>query len=199
MRPANVALAILAAGAASRFGARKLEMPLGAEMLGCVTAARLTAFGFGAQLVVADPADERLVRRFAALGYSHVAGGPAADGLSRSVALAAQAALTTPADGLLICLADMPNVSLTHVAALLDAGTLAASSCAGVAMPPALFPRAAWDALAQLSGDDGAKALLAGATLIEADAWTLADVDTPDDLERISRSYRPSTARHPSP
>ena len=36
-------------------------------------------------------------------------------------------------------------------------------------MPPALFPRAAWDGLAQLSGGDGAKALLAGATLIGAD------------------------------
>ena len=203
MDHANIILAVLAAGQGARFGGRKLEAVLGDEMIGVMTAQRLGALNFGARLVVADPAHSTLIDQFAALGFTLVANDQASAGLSRSVDLAAQAALASDADALLICLADMPNVPPEHImalaAALGDGRHVIASAHQGVAMPPALFPRGHWPRLSALSGGEGAKALLADAILIEADAWAMADVDTVEDLAAITRLYRPSKAQSQDP
>lgn len=199
----NITLAILAAGRASRFGGRKLEAVIDGAMIGTMTAARLTALDFGARLVVADPAHIALINQFKALGFKAIANDRPDAGLSRSVSLAAQAAQDGNADALLICLADMPNIPPEHIIAMVrafgDAPQVIASSVQGIAMPPALFPRTHFSRLAALSGGEGAKALLAGATLIEADAWSMADVDTVDDLAAITRSYWPSKVQPRDP
>jgi len=199
----NIALAILAAGSASRFGGRKLEAVIDDVMIGTMTAARLTAFDFVARFVVANPAHAALVDAFTALDFAVVANDQPDAGLSRSASLAAQAAQSSEADALLICLADMPNVPPEHITAMVnalgDGMRIIGSSVQGVAMPPVLFPRAHFARLALLSGGEGAKALLEGATLIEADAWSMADVDTVDDLAAITRLYRPSKAQRRDP
>jgi molybdenum cofactor cytidylyltransferase len=196
----NITLAILAAGRASRFGGRKLEAMIDGVMIGTMTAAQLAEFDFRTRLVVADPVHTDLIEAFAALGFTLIANDQPEAGLSRSVSLAAQ---HSDADALLICLADMPNVPSQHIAAMMcafgDAPRVIASSVQGIAMPPALFPRADFTRLAALSGVEGAKALLADATLIEADPWLMADVDTPEDLTRISRLYPPAKAPCPDP
>ena len=201
--PANIALAILAAGRGSRFGGRKLEAVIDDVMIGTMTAARLATLDFGARFVVANPAHTALIEAFVALGFTAIANDQPHAGLSRSVSLAAQAAQNGDADALLICLADMPNVPAQHITAMANAfgdGTrVIASSVQRAAMPPVLFPRAHFARLAALSGSEGAKALLAGATLIEADAWSMADVDTVDDLAALTRLYRPSKARPQDP
>lgn len=194
----GIVLAILAAGRGARFGGRKLEALVGGAMLGTITAARLSTVDFAARLVIADPAHARLIKAFAALGFNTVANDQPEAGLSRSVSLAAQAAQQHGADSLLICLADMPNVSVAHVTAMLrcfaQAPRVMGSSCEGAAMPPALFPRGDLARLAAFSGDQGARGLLSTATLIEADAWTLADVDTAEELSEVSRLYQPAKA-----
>lgn len=199
----NITLAILAAGGASRFGGRKLEALLDGQMIGTMTAARLAGFDFSARLVVVDPAHAVLIDQFAALGFTAIANDQPDAGLSRSVSLAAQAAQNTDAQALLICLADMPNVPAEHIAAMINAlgdGTrIIASSVQGTPMPPALFPRAHFPKLAELSGGEGAKLLLAGAMLIAADAWSMADVDTVEDLAALTRLYRPSKAQPQDP
>jgi molybdenum cofactor cytidylyltransferase len=199
----NIALAILAAGRGVRFGGRKLEAMIDGVMIGTMTAARLSGSDFGARFVVADPTHAALIDQFSALGFATIANDQPDVGLSRSVSLAAQAALATNADGLLICLADMPNIPVAHITAMVDAfgdtQRVIASSVQGIAMPPALFPRALWPRLAALSGGDGAKPLLADAMLIAADAWSMADVDTVEDLATISRSYQPSKAQPQDP
>jgi molybdenum cofactor cytidylyltransferase len=199
----NIALAVLAAGRASRFGGRKLEAAIDGVMIGTMTAARLAGFDFSARLVVVDPAHIALINQFAALGFTPIANDQPDAGLSCSVSLAAQAAQSSDADALLICLADMPNITSEHIAAMAsafgDAPQVIASSVQGVAMPPALFPRAHFARLAALSGSEGAKPMLAGAMLIEADAWSMADVDTVDDLAAITRLYRPSKAQPQDP
>jgi molybdenum cofactor cytidylyltransferase len=200
---ANITLAILAAGRGARFGGRKLEAMIDGAMIGTMTAARLAGFDFSARLVVANSAHTALIDQFTTLGFTAVANDQPGAGLSRSVSLAAQAALATNTDGLLICLADMPNVPVAHITAMADASgdtkRAIASSVEGIAMPPTLFPRALWLRLAALSGGDGAKAMLADATLIAADAWSMADVDKVEDLEALSRSYRPSKAQPQDP
>ena len=199
----NIALAVLAAGRGSRFGGRKLEAVIDGVMIGTMTAARLAALDFGARFVVANPAHTALIEAFVALGFTAIANDQPDAGLSRSVSLAAQAAQNGDADALLICLADMPNVPAQHITAMAnafgDATRIIASSVQGAAMPPALFPRAHFARLAALTGGGGAKPMLAGATLIEADAWSMADVDTVDDLAAITRSYRPSKAQPRDP
>ena len=201
MACAKIALVMLAAGAASRFGGRKLEALLGEEMVGTITAKRLLLLKFIEKFVVCDPADAALIAAFDALGFVSLPNDQPALGLSHSISIAAQAVDIADVDALFICLADMPNVPLSHIQALLDAfdGQIIASSCNGVAMPPALFPRSQFAALIALSGAEGARALLTYATTIEADAWSLADIDTREDLDEISRSYRPSKAHTPYP
>jgi molybdenum cofactor cytidylyltransferase len=199
----NIALAILAAGRGSRFGGRKLEALLDGQVIGTMTAARLAEFDFGARFVIADPKHGALIEAFAAFGFAMITNDQPSAGLSRSVSLAAQAAQNTNAQALLICLADMPNVPAEHIAAMVEAlgdgVRVIASSVQGTAMPPALFPRAHFPRLAGLSGDEGAKPLLANAILIEADAWSMADIDTPEDLAAITRLYRPSKAQPQDP
>lgn len=199
----NVALAILAAGQGSRFGGRKLEATINDQMIGTMTAARLGGFDFSARLVVVDPAHIALINQFAALGFTAIANDQTDAGLSRSVSLAAQSAQDSDADALLICLADMPNITSEHIAAMArafgDAPQVIASSVQCIAMPPALFPRADFARLAALSGGEGAKPMLAGAMLIEADTWSMADVDTVEDLAAITRLYRPSKAQPQDP
>ena len=199
--PAKVALVMLAAGAASRFGGRKLEALLGEEMVGTITANQLLSLNFVEKFVVCSPADAALTAAFDVLGLTQIPNDQPSLGLSHSISIAAQAADIADVDALLICLADMPNVPLSHIQALLDAfdAEIIASSCNGVAMPPALFPRSQFAALIALSGADGARALLTDATKIEADAWSMADIDTREDLDEISRSYRPSTTHTPYP
>ena len=199
----NIALAVLAAGRASRFGGRKLEAVIDGVMMGTMTAARLAAFDFNARLAVVDPAHIALINQFKALGFTAIANEQPDAGLSHSVSLAAQAAQDSDAEALLICLADMPNVPAEHITSMLgafgDRPGVIASSVQGIAMPPALFPRAHFVRLTALSGSEGAKSLLEGATLIEADAWSMADVDTVDDLAAITRLYRPSKAQPQDP
>jgi molybdenum cofactor cytidylyltransferase len=196
----NITLAILAAGRASRFGGRKLEAMIDGVMIGTMTAARLAGLDFSARLVVADPAHGTLIEAFTVLDFTLVTNDQTEAGLSRSVSLAAQHSDT---EALLICLADMPNVPAEHIAAMVhafgDIPRVIASSVQGIPMPPALFPRADFARLAALSGSEGAKALLADATLIEADAWSMADVDTSEDLAAITRAYRPSKVQPRDP
>ncbi len=199
----NIVLAVLAAGHGSRFGGRKLEAVIDDVMIGTMTAARLAALDFSARFVVANPAHTALIDQFAVLGFTVIANDQPDAGLSRSVSLAAQAAQSNDADALLICLADMPNVPAEHITAMIctfgDGTRIIASSVQGAAMPPALFPHTHFPRLAALSGGEGAKSLLEGATLIEADASSMADVDTVDDLTAITRSYRPSKVQPRDP
>jgi CTP:molybdopterin cytidylyltransferase MocA len=51
-----------------------------------------------------------------------------------------------------------------------------------------LFPKALWPDLATARGDQGGRALLGRALLVDGDAAMLADIDTRDALAQMSRS-----------
>ena len=187
MACANIALAVLAAGAASRFGGRKLEALLGEEVIGALTAKRLVSIDFIYKLAICNMVDRRLIQNLTALKFSIITNLNPADGMSASISLAAQAAKALPVEGLLIILADMPSVTVEHIEAMISAFKppmqTIASHHNGVAMPPALFPRAQFDALSKLSGPKGAQALLKNSLLIAANADDLIDIDTRDDFQ----------------
>jgi molybdenum cofactor cytidylyltransferase len=189
---AHITAVLLAAGAGTRFGGGKLEADLNGTMLGLVAARTMAGMGFGRYVAVVNPASTRLSDALRALGFDLTENAEPGAGLSRSVALAVQAAADGESDALLIALADMPFVTPNHIHALVESYDAAggvrsvASANKGIRMPPALFPRALWSELVSGHGDQGGRALLGNAILLEGDAAMLADIDTRDALARLS-------------
>lgn len=175
-------LALLAAGRARRFGADKLAAPCAGAPLASHAARAVLATGLPALCITAPgPRPGWLPAGLAALAN------PAAEsGLASSVALAARAAVEAGACALVIHLADMPCVPTALLLAV--AGTPGLVACRhpdGRPGVPASFPPDCYDALAALTGERGAAALLAvnpAVTLLACDPDDLADVDTPAAL-----------------
>lgn len=112
--------------------------------------------------------------------------------MGTSVALAARLAREAGCDGLLVALADMPLVPSRHFAALvqrlgeLGRAGIVTSQCRGARLPPAGFGAGHLPALEALTGDAGARALLARGEVIRCPPEWLADIDTPEALARFS-------------
>lgn len=193
---------VLAAGAGTRFGGRKLLAPWGGGVLlhGALQAA-LSAPVAGVVLVTGADSKEvsEAAQGFAAawtnapdvhLVHAH----DHCDGLSASLR-AGLAALPPSSSGAFIFLGDMPCIPSTVPAALADAMALpnilaAAPVYEGrrghpVLVSPFLFPQ-----LGALRGDQGARRVLDGlgpalALVRTPDPGVLLDVDEADDLARI--------------
>ena len=115
------------------------------------------------------------------------------DGMGTSIA-AGIASLPSSCSAVLVVLGDQPLVSADHLTRLVAAWheqphSTVASSYDGTIGPPALFPRAQFDALAALRGDKGARDLLrdpqADVIVLECEN-PMPDVDTPDDLDALT-------------
>ena len=114
------------------------------------------------------------------------------EGIGGSIALAARA-VSHVADALLLLLADQPLITAHQLQALVSAwdgadGVIVATAFSATMGPPVLFPRSAFPALGELSGDTGAKSLLRDprfdvTTVPFEDA--AIDIDTPADLEKL--------------
>lgn len=192
MRPRPTIL-LLAAGASARMGGRdKLLEPVGGQPLirDRARAALLT----GAPVLATLPPRKAAPDRWAALAgltLHLMAVSRPERGLSASLA-AGIAALPADSPGALVMLADMPEITQSDLAALLDgwdgATLRRAASADGQPGNPVLFPAASFGALRALSGDRGARDLLAntdGVELIPLPAHhALTDIDTPEDWAR---------------
>jgi len=192
---------LLAAGTGSRFGGHKLLAPMsggdkfppmsggdGDTPLGTVAARNLAA-ALPRSLAVVRPGDARLSARLAATGLQIVECADADAGMGASLACGVAAA--QDADGWVVALGDMPWIAPATIRSVADAlrsgADIAAPSFQGRRGHPVGFSRQHYAALAALTGDAGARALLDAnhdrVTLIDvADAGVLRDVDTPHDL-----------------
>ncbi|MBO9498016.1 MAG: NTP transferase domain-containing protein [Novosphingobium sp.] len=188
----GLAIAVLAAGSASRFGGGKLDADLNGRPLGHYAVAAAQALG-RPKIVVGKPipdfASEALALGEATLLRNKRAG----EGMATSVALAAMQAAAAGADALLLLAADMPLVRAETLAALVAAtGTRPAAVLHPDGHPgiPACFPPGWYPRLAALEGDRGAGALLRDAqvTLVEVAPDELRDVDTVADLDSLPLS-----------
>ena len=181
----GVALVLLAAGRARRFGADKLAQDLAGKPVAHHAAAKLAALPFATRIAVCSAATPPL----RAWGYSVVALEPDGAPLSRSIALGVAAAERSGASAILLALADMPLVPLTHFRALVEAfeGSPLATLAGDTPMPPAMFGRASFAALGQLTGDRGARDLIGVADTLPLDRLLALDIDTPADLVRAER------------
>ena len=190
MQAKDVAIVLLAAGNARRFGADKLMVDFEGKPLGAHAAHELVSVAAAAHFAVCQP-DAIIAAHYKRLGFDIVDNPNPGIGLSGSLHLAVEAALRTDARALLIGLADMPFVQAAHVQALIAACTdnVVASFDGHQPLPPAIFPRSHWPDLLATVGDAGARHILAGAEKLTAPAGTLCDIDTADDLAASKVSF----------
>jgi molybdenum cofactor cytidylyltransferase len=181
MECADIAVAVLAAGQARRFGSDKLMADLDGVPLGAHIARTLSPMGFGWQFAVCATCAP-IAGHYAALDFSILENPLPESGQAHSLHLAVAAAQEVGAKALLITLADMPFVIAGHINAVMRTRGFTASHDGVNVMPPALFPRDTWPELLRTSGDAGARELLGRAQRISASVGILRDIDTQADL-----------------
>lgn len=194
---ARYVAAVLAAGQSRRFGpADKLAASFRGQLLGELACHTLAGLDFAQRWVIAARADHPCAPGWHAAGFTLAVNADAASGMGSSVALAARLALEAQADGLLIALADMPLVPADHYRALiaraaaLGPAAIVASSADGLRQPPALFGRDHLAALASLTGDAGARALLHQAEPVTCAPDLLIDIDDKQALSQAASRDR---------
>jgi molybdenum cofactor cytidylyltransferase len=178
--------AILAAGAATRFGGDKLLVDvrgrsLLAQSIDAVRASPCApiAVVLGARAEAHAPIVERaVVERLDNPAWQ--------EGMAASVRAATAWAQRRGLAALALIVADQPHLTARHLAALVaaseDGSRMAASHYAGVLGVPAVFPDRSYGALLSLTGDTGARALLrAPGASVAAVPWPegVLDIDEP--------------------
>jgi molybdenum cofactor cytidylyltransferase len=189
---------VLAAGAGTRFGGGKLLAPWGiGTVLDGALAAALAApvssvvLATGNDAARVAEAARRLAARMGEIGRLRVVEvEDHAEGMGASLRAAA-AALPADAAGAFVFLGDMPRVPIPVLAAMAAAVRSGAPAAApvfeGRRGNPVLFGAALIPQLKALSGDKGARDILAGLgaslALVESpDDGVLFDIDRPEDL-----------------
>jgi len=190
----QVAILIPAAGRSSRMGGRDklLEEVDGAALLR--RQARL-ALGTGAPVLLTLPRDQPARR--AALhglkGLRLVEPDDAGEGISASVRVGAAWAAMIGAQGLMILLADMPELRAEDLSRMLQAfgatprAALRATDTTGRPGHPVIVPARLFPELQHLRGDTGARSLLARQEVAEIalpGTRATTDLDTQEDWAR---------------
>ncbi|KIL99397.1 CTP:molybdopterin cytidylyltransferase [Paramagnetospirillum magnetotacticum MS-1] len=184
----SIAGLILAAGRASRMGGDKRLMRVeGRSMLDLAVEAGLRG-GLSPVLVVTGPEPQPDLGP----GVVQVVNADPSRGMASSLAEGV-AALPEDAEGVMVLLADMPRVTSAHVAALIAAfrpDSICVPVFQGRRGNPVLLSRRFFPSMRDLTGDKGARGLIAENALavIEvavADDGILIDVDTPEALRAL--------------
>ena len=184
---------LLAAGASRRLGRPKQLLQVEGESLLHRSARLALEAGFDPVVVVLGAGIDDLRPVLLDLPVQ-VASNPAWE---EGVASSIQAGLAVLADdvaGAAFLVCDQPALDRGHLEALrrifeADPERAVASTYAGTRGIPAILPRSAFDRLARLAGNQGAKALLGDANPIPFPGGEL-DLDTPEDLRGWDRLRR---------
>jgi molybdenum cofactor cytidylyltransferase len=196
MGSSNITAIVLAAGQSTRMGAaNKLTADVGGKpMVRHVVEAALASAAEPVLVVTGHQADD-VRAALAGLEVSFVHNPDYAKGLSSSLKAGIRA-MADVADGVLVLLGDMPQVTAAHLDRLIAAFAAEGGAVSIVPMHegrrgnPVLWPAAYFAEMLQLEGDAGAKQLLATHAdhVREVDLGTeaiFADVDTPDTLAAL--------------
>jgi len=196
---ARVAALVLAAGSSTRFGPEnKLVAQIGGAAL--ATHAVDAVLGAGADPVFVvtghDAASVSAVLGDRPLHFVH--NEDHARGMGSSIAVGAQALLSddAPIDGVLITLADMPDLRSKHVRPLLEALDHFPPGGTPILVPtfesqrghPVLFHHHYLRALSRLTGDQGARSIL------ETDSESIHEVAIASQAILLDQDHPPSSA-----
>lgn len=191
----RIAAVILAAGRSTRYGARNklVEEIDGAPMVAHVVRAALASRADGV-LVVTGHEAEHVRKALAGLPVTFVHNDAYRDGLSSSLKCGIAAVLSR-ADGAIVCLGDMPGITMHDIDRLIAA--FAPKEGRSIVVPihggkrgnPVLFAREHFAEILEVEGDTGARHVIgANADAVaEVDLGTAAifvDIDTPEAMSR---------------
>jgi molybdenum cofactor cytidylyltransferase len=189
----RIAGLVLAAGRSTRMGGpNKLLEEINGRPLVRIATEQVLASRAKPVIVVTGHQKERVELALAGLPITFVHNPDYAEGLSTSLK-SGIAAVPAQADGAIVCLGDMPQVSAALIDRLITAfeperGALVViPTIAGKRGNPVLWARRFFGDLAALEGDVGARHLIAGyaeavTEVAVEDAAALTDVDTPEAL-----------------
>lgn len=199
-RPPTVAAIVLAAGRSRRMGANKLVgdfagRPLIAHAVGAALESRASPV-----VVVTGFEAERVEAALAGLGVRFVHNPDYARGMSTSL-IAGIGSLPDDSDGALVCLGDMPRVTADHLDRLIAAFDPPAGRAIGIPAfrgrrgNPVLWARRFFPEIRGLTGDVGARALIAEHAdqvyeVAVEDDGVLFDVDTPPGPAQATTGVR---------
>jgi molybdenum cofactor cytidylyltransferase len=186
---------VLAAGLSRRMGQAKLLLPIRGRPVVRLTVECVLAGGIDTVVVVSGREHEVLAEALSGLPVRFAVNPTPEAGQSSSIRVGI-AALPERTDAALIVLGDQPFLSREIIPALLAAFTRTGKP---IVVPryrdgrgnPVLFGRAMFPELAQVVGDQGARALIerdpSRVAGIEFDSPMPQDIDTPDDYDRLQR------------
>ncbi|BBF71110.1 MULTISPECIES: nucleotidyltransferase family protein [Sphingomonadaceae] len=197
MRTERIAAVLLAAGTSTRFGEDdKLMADLRGKPLAAHVLETVASMAFAELIAVVRPIEQAPVihRKLDRRGYTIIVNDRPEEGISGSIVRAVDYVMPNmKIRGILICLADMPDVPQTHYnricLAAEDIRSVVASTDGFSSSPPAFIGRKHFPELLALKGDQGARALLSHGIQIETTGNVLHDIDTPEDLP----GWRPVT------
>lgn len=160
-----VAGALLSAGASTRLGRPKALLPFRGSTLLRHAAQALVASSCASRWVVLPPDSAAMAAELTGLPMRLLINHEAASGMASSIraAVTAVSGSSPAADALLLTLVDQPAVDgalLDRVITAAIPGGLAACAYGEAIGAPACFHREWFDALGELQGDRGARALL---------------------------------------
>jgi molybdenum cofactor cytidylyltransferase len=192
----NIAALVLAAGRSSRMGGpNKLLAEIGGRPLVRIAVAEALASRARPVIVVTGHQRERVEAALAGLPVKFVHNAAFADGLGASLRTGI-VALPAEADGVIVCLGDMPQVDAAMIDRLIgaldpDKGALiAVPTIAGQRGNPVVWSRRFFSDLMAIEGDIGARHLIGrySEAVVEVPlngAAALTDIDTPEALEAV--------------
>jgi molybdenum cofactor cytidylyltransferase len=189
-----VSAVVLAAGAATRMGTQKLLLPLRDQPLVRLVVTAVCDAGFDDVVVVVGSEHERVVAALGGLPIRHALNAEYATGMGSSFRTAV---MNLPeCDGAMFALADQPCVTSAEYRRVLDTylqghSPIVSVRYGEVMAPPHLFAREFFAELAVL--EHGARPVLLRhrdkTTILAFPPDLLADVDTPEDYERVKRRF----------
>ena len=195
-RPASaeprVAALVLAAGKSSRMGSNKLLEEISGKPMAAWAVEAAREAGCAEILVVTGRDSDALEAALSAEDVCFVHNAAFEDGLASSLK-AGIAALSESAEAAVVLLGDMPRLRAAHLRALIAAykpsegAAICVPSYGGKRGNPVLFGRRYFPEIQTLSGDSGARTLIAehaeavAEVPVEDDA-ILLDIDTPEAL-----------------
>jgi molybdenum cofactor cytidylyltransferase len=184
---------ILAAGVSNRMGRNKMLLDLDGESILRRAVARAVAAGLDPVVVVLGHDADRARSELADLPCEPVVNPDYARGVNVSLR-AGIAAVPARARAAVVVLADMPFVTARMIETLVEryretTAPLVVSDYAGVNAPPILYDRSLFAELGAMEGEGCGKQVVkkhrSEAVAVPWPAEALADVDVPEDYERV--------------
>ncbi len=193
----RIAALVLAAGKSTRMGSNKLLADLGGAPLIRRTVEAVISWPLEKVIVVTGHEADRIAATLAGLDITTAHNADYARGLATSLRRGLEA-VPEDMDAVLVCLGDMPLVDSDTVRRLIaafnpnDHRTICVPVHNGIRGNPVLWGRAHFAAMAALSGDRGAKALMeefsGNVVGIEtASDGVVLDADTPEALAALKK------------